>query len=543
MPESFSEDIIDGELIDISEREGGWFQNILKKVSNTIVNAVSPKANPIVNTVNDMSRQMREAAEATERAIAAAEQARRDAAARAEQAKRDEAARLAAIEAERIRNEETKKTLANTYNQTMIQYQQLVAKGQYIQVQISEHQYKIIPPLNAQIKILTDENTRLRTKEKSLNDNTTFFKNIVSGRDEKDGYKQTIVKNQQDIESTIFKEININTEENIDSADIYTEGLTGDKDEDILNVNESSEKFRFFKPRSYRPIKFNMPTQGAIPIVINTDTPLKEVEIVYKSSDIKQKIIELNEYLARANAKVNIEKTKVAGLELALSKLQELVEKKRAHIVRLTRDNKQLKIKNNYTLDDLQYNRSLVFGNNKVDGYKDIEIKQHDIKTTLENQPIGTPIDLVFSNDKDSHEQEGFINESAAGYNNVFTQNRALENQITNVKNTHSVDNQLAVNLIKRKQFVQLINKILIFIFIIAFAYSCFKVYTLPNIDKYTKIAIILLMFSTIFIIHSIEYILLHVVPYFSALILGTPYNPKTYWNKPGIYDYLPTLE
>jgi hypothetical protein len=508
MPESFSEDIIDGELIDISEREGGWFQNIVKKVSNAVVSVITPKSNPIVNTVNDVGRQIREAAEATARAVAAAEKAKREAEARAEQARRDAATRLAAIESERIRNEETKKTLANTYDQTMVQYQQLVAKGQYLQVQISEHQYKIIPPLNAQIKVLTDENTRLRTKEKSLNDNTTFFKNIVSGKDEKDGYKQTIVKNQQDIESTILKEININTEETIDSTDIYTEGLT-----------------------------------GAIPAVINTDTPLKEVEIVYKSSDIKQKIIELNEYLARANAKVNIEKTKVAGLELAVSKLKELVEKKRAHIVRLTRDNKQLKIKNNYTLDDLQYNRSLVFGNKKVDGYKDIEIKQHDIKTTLENQPISTPIDLDFSNDKDSDEKEGFISESAAGYNNVFTQNRALENQITNVKNSHSVDNQLAVNLIKRKQFIQLINKILIFLFIIAFAYSCFKVYKLPNIDKYTKIGILLVIFSTIFIIHSIEYILLQVVPYFSALILGTPYNPKTYWNKPGIYDYLPTFE
>ena len=165
-------------------------------------------------------------------------------------------------------------------------------------------------------------------------------------------------------------------------------------------------------------------------------------------------------------------------------------------------------------------------------------IEQHNIQNTLETQPIATPIDIDFSNGK-----EGFIDESTAAYNDVFTQNRALENQITNVKNNHSIDNQLSINLIQRKQFVQLINKILIFIFIIAFSYCSFKVYKLPNIDKYTKIGILLFVFLTIFIIHSIEYILLHVVPYFSALILGTPYNPKTYWNKPGIYDYLPTLE
>ena len=546
MPESFSEDIIDGELIDISEREGWkWFKKATQTVSRAVVNVFRPQVNAIANAFNDIGRQQREAAAAAERARQAEE-------ARKEQARRDEAARLAAIEAERIKNEATKKTLANTYDQTMIQYQQLVSKGQYLQVQISEQQYQIIPPLNAQIQQLTNENTRLRNKEKSLNDNTTFFKNTVSGRDGKDGYKQRIVKNQEDLESSILKEININNEEHIDSSDIYIEGLTGDEygDEDTINVNESSEKFRFARARvrptfrpTYRPTYRPIPNQGGFrgsikPPVINTDTPLKEVDIVYKSSDVKEQIIELNAYLARANAKVEIEKTKIAGLEVALSNLKRLVEKKRAHIVRLTNDNKALKIKNNYTLDDLQYNRSLIFGNKQVDGYKATEIEQRNIKKELINQPIATPIDIDFSNGK-----EGFIDESTAAYNNVFTQNSALENQITNVKNNHSIDNQLSKNLIQRKQVVQFINKILIFIFIIAFAYSCFKVYKLPNIDKYTKIGILLIVFLTIFIIHSIEYILLHAVPYFSALILGTPYNPKTYWNKPGIYDYLPTLE
>ena len=313
MPEYFSEDLLDGELIDISEREGGFWDNLkkaVKTVSQSVVNIVNkPQANPILNPINDISKRIREAAEAASRAAAAAEQARREAEARAEQARRDEASRLAAIEAERIKNEATKKTLENTYDQTMIQYQQLVSKGQYLQVQISEQQYQIIPPLNAQIKQLTDENTRLRRKEKSLNDNTTFFKNTVSGRDGKNGYKQKIVKNQQDLESSILKEIGITNETTRDTSDIYIEGLTGDGDEDTMIVNESSEKFRFlkapvrpptpFRSTPFKPALFNISNQnrGVNPPVIKTDTPIKAIEIVYISSDVKEQIIELNAYL------------------------------------------------------------------------------------------------------------------------------------------------------------------------------------------------------------------------------------------------------
>jgi len=539
MPEYFSEDIIDGKLIDISEREGNWFKKVGQSIQTAVVNifnqpakavqqqVVNPVVNPVVNTFNDTGRNLREATEAAARAAAAAEQAKRDAEARA-----------AAIAAERARNEETKKTLANTYDQTMVQYQQLVSKGQYLQVQISEYRYKIIPQLNTEIKSLTDENTRLRNKEKSLDDNTTFFKNIVSGRNGKDGYKQKIVKNQQDIESSILKEINITAGDRIDSSDIYIEGLTGDKSSYTINTNKSSEQFQSFNYQTVSMSQLPKAVTGGGIGVINTDTPLKEVEIVYISSNINDQIIELNTYLDRANTKVNKEQTKVDEIDSALSNLKDLVEKKRAHIIQLPKDNKALKIKNNNTLDELQYNRSLVFGDNNVDGYKTTEITQHNILRELENQSFNTPIDIDFLNGK-----EGFINGSDTAYNTVFTQNLALENQITNVKNTHSVDNQLAVNLIQRKQFVQLINKILISIFIIVFLYSGFKLFKFPYFDKYTKIGIWIGIFLTIFILHSIEYILLHAVPYFSALILGTPYNPNVYWNKPGIYDYLPTVE
>jgi hypothetical protein len=494
MPDSFSEDIIDGTLIDISEREGKInilksIQKAVQTVKQSVVNVFKPQSPINVNIFDKQLQSIHSAfiAADAERARKAAE----------EQAKQNEKNRLAAIEAERIRDEALKATLGNTYNQLMIQYQQSIAKKKDLQIKIIE-QRQLIPPINVEITKLTNENTRLKNKDKSLTDNTLFLKNLVSGTDTKDGYTKKIVENQKELDSIILQEIDIDSKIEEDIGEI-TEGFS-------INTNNA--------------------------------TPLTSANIVYKSSIIKYQIIELGTYINIATNNVDIEKKRINRLEIVLTNVKTLIEKKRAHISRLTRENKELKLKNNTTLDHLQYNRSLVFGNDEVDGYKDSEINQHIIKTQLENQPIGTPIDIDFAN-----KTEGFINGATGAYNEVATQNRVLENQISTVKNNHSIDSQLTANLIQRKKTVQFINKILIFIFIIAFGYSCFRIYQFPNMNKYVKLAIILIMFLTIFILHSIEYILLHVVPYFSALILGTPYNSKTYWNKPGIYDYLPTSE
>ena len=508
MPDLFSEDIIDSKLIDISEREGKInilksIQKAVKTVQNVATNIFKPQSSSVINVFNKHTQSIHSAIMAAD-----AERARKAA---EEQAKQNEKARLAAIEAERKRDEALKTTLENTYDQCMIQYQQSVAKNTDLQIKIIE-QRQLIPPIDVIIKRLTNENTRLRNKDKSLTDNTLFLKNIVSGTETKDGYVKKIIKNQKDLESTILQEIVGESNIEGDIGDFYGE-MT--EEGNSIQVNEGF-------------------SNGGE----TTATPLTAKNIVYKSPSIKDQMVELNTYINRATYNVNIEKIRINRLESSLSNLKTLIEKKRAHITQLTRENKELKLKNNTTLDHLQYNRSLVFGNDEVDGYKDSEINQHIIKTQLENQPIGTPIDIDFAN-----KTEGFINGSTSAYNEVTTQNRALENQISTVKNNHSIDNQLTINLLQRKKTVQFINKILIFIFIIVFVYSCFKIYQFPNMNKYTKIAIILIMFSIIFILHSIEYILLHAVPYFSALILGTPYNPKTYWNNPGIYDYLPILE
>jgi hypothetical protein len=55
------------------------------------------------------------------------------------------------------------------------------------------------------------------------------------------------------------------------------------------------------------------------------------------------------------------------------------------------------------------------------------------------------------------------------------------------------------------------------------------------------KILFAIGMLLSIIILHTIEYIILLIFPYVSALLIGTPYDPSEYWNKPGIYDYLPT--
>ena len=72
------------------------------------------------------------------------------------------------------------------------------------------------------------------------------------------------------------------------------------------------------------------------------------------------------------------------------------------------------------------------------------------------------------------------------------------------------------------------------------YVYACYKIYKINGMNIGKKVIIGFVMFLTIFIIHLIEYILVYVVPYISALLIGTPYKPQYLFSKPGIYDYLP---
>jgi hypothetical protein len=208
----------------------------------------------------------------------------------------------------------------------------------------------------------------------------------------------------------------------------------------------------------------------------------------------------------------------------------------------------------------LQYYRTLVLGNKEVDGYQKTVVKQQIKNDELIQQEIGKPIlsnkTEGFSNLYEYYENlqedftnleneykilEGYVDSTTSSYNAVFAENQAVKNQIDTTENEYSVDNQLSLNVLKKTNDLKYINFILICIFLIVYVYGCYKIYKIEGIHLAVKVVIMFVMFLTIFILHTIEYIIFNIFPYVSALIIGTPYNPPNYWKKPGIYDYLPT--
>jgi membrane-associated HD superfamily phosphohydrolase len=248
-----------------------------------------------------------------------------------------------------------------------------------------------------------------------------------------------------------------------------------------------------------------------------------------------------NKSRAEQNRIQNLE-NQVRQLEARISQLEGiirnkdiLIEKKTKHIKYLTNENTRLRKKVNSLLDNLQYFRSLVLGNDKVDGYKTTVVKQQIENETLRQQEIGSPIV------SDTNTKEGYINQSSATYNAVFSQNQTVKNQIEVNTNDYSVDNQLSSNIISKTMSLKKINLFLIAIFMCVFLYGVYKIYINKDQSIQTKVTIIVLMFLTIFILHSIEYIVMKGYPYISSLIIGLPYSQVNYWDSPGIYDYLPT--
>ena len=251
----------------------------------------------------------------------------------------------------------------------------------------------------------------------------------------------------------------------------------------------------------------------------------------------------------------------VRQLESIIREKDITIDKKNKHIAWLTKENTRLRKKVNSLLDNLQYYRTLVLGNREVDGYQKTVVEQQIKTDELIQQEIGKPIQ---SNNKEGFQSlyenyenfqsefnnlqneynkiaEGFADQITASYNSVFTENQAVKNQIENSTNVYSVNNQLSSNIIAKTNYLKQINFILILLFFIVYVYGCYKIYKIEGIHIGKKVIICLVMFLTIFIIHLIEYILVYTVPYISALLLGTPYNPPYLFNNPGKYDYLPT--
>uniref|UniRef100_A0A6C0K1U7 Uncharacterized protein n=1 Tax=viral metagenome TaxID=1070528 RepID=A0A6C0K1U7_9ZZZZ len=252
---------------------------------------------------------------------------------------------------------------------------------------------------------------------------------------------------------------------------------------------------------------------------------------------------------------------RVQQLESIIKEKDKVIDKKNKHIDFLTKENTRLRKKVNALLDNLQYYRTLVLGNTDVDGYQTTVVKQQIKYDELLQQEIGKPVKTSkkegfeplyanyetlyseFNNLQNEYNKirEGFYDPEIASYNSVFTENQAVKNQIENSTNIYSVNKQLSSNIIAKTDYLKKINLILICIFAIVYVYVCYKIYKIDGMNNGEKVAIGLVIISIIFIIHLVEYILVYSIPYISALLLGTPYNPPYLFSKPGIYDYLPT--
>jgi hypothetical protein len=286
--------------------------------------------------------------------------------------------------------------------------------------------------------------------------------------------------------------------------------------------------------------------------------------------------------------------SRVQQLERTIREKDDLIKKKNRHIAYLNKVNMRLRKKVNSLLDNLQYYRTLVLGNKEVDGYQTTVVKQQIKNNELIQQEIGKPIqsnkqegfELSYENyesfltefNKLQNEYnkiaegmiaEGFVTEgmiaegtnekiitggappvvdtTADGttvemyaYTAVLNQNKALQNQIYNNTNVFTLSDQLSNNIISKTHTLKQINNVLIFIFLIAFAFACYKIYNIAGMDIITKVFICFTLFLAVFILHLIEYILIYTVPFIGALLTGFPYDPIFSLSKPGKYDYFP---
>ena len=255
----------------------------------------------------------------------------------------------------------------------------------------------------------------------------------------------------------------------------------------------------------------------------------------------------VNNYVNQAK----IQLAQIRNLENLIRSLRNTIEEKTKDIAFLNKERIRLQNKNNSLLDNLQYYRTLTLGNSEVDGLQDVVVKQQIKNEELLKQEIAEPLnktekkeglenlineDYILKN-KSGKILEG-LNADSSVYSVVYNQNQAIKNQIEQNTNIYSVNNQLTSDLLAKRDTLKWVNKILIYIFLIVFAYACFKVYKMPNIGLSDKIVICILMLLTVFLIHLIEYVLFYAIPFLFTFLAGTPYRPPQFTVKPGIYDY-----
>lgn len=389
----------------------------------------------------------------------------------------------------RRREREARGRIANFTTQV----KQLIARIQQLESIIVEKNFRIYGQ-NRYIAFLKEETTRLETKNKSLSDSLQYYKKLVLGTDEEDGYESKIVKQQIKYEELLKQEIGNPTP------------LV--KNEGFGQINEGF---------------------GGLDEQIN---------------NLINRVRQLNEQINR--------------LETTIREKEEIIKNKNSYIASIKIETTRLQKTANSLLDELQYYRTLALGNNEVDGYQNTLVKQQLKYNKLDKLEIGNTLqssntegfDLQYekyeyklTNPIEGQNKiiEGLTSDNAA-FNAVFMENQAIKNQIDNNTNTYSISKQLASHIIAKTTTLKWVNRILIFIFLIVYAYACYKIYNIPEMDMFRKIAIGIFVFLTIFIIHLIEYILVYTIPFIIALFTGIQYNPSFIFSKPGKYDYFSNL-
>lgn len=508
MPEEFKEDELDGKiLVNGYENEGIKFPkpraitNFFKPATNAFTSffnrfkALSPPPPPPFNwgLFNTLNQQQADA----NRRLADANRI-----ADTETTRANNLAASFRVSGEKIRGLER-------------QVRKLLGKIDRLE-RIIEEKDRLIDRKKKHIAFLIKENKRLRKKSNSLLDNLQYYRTMALGNETVDGYKNVIVKQEIRYKELLEQEIGKPIQKP------KKEGFAG-----FPNLNDIRRRL----DETNRNINYAI-NRG------NAQTRRAQ-DLTTKLQVASDRIRNLEIQIKQCNARIPQLENIIIEKDILIDSLNKEIEK-------LNKENMRLRKKVNALIDNLQYFRTLVLGNNEVDGYKDTVVKnQHKYEDLLQKE-IGTPNDKSKKEGLSNYEplykslQEGFV-EGTASYNAVFTENQVLKNKIDNTTNIHSIDNQLFTNTKRKINKWKFANYILIFLFCGAFLYGCYTLYNNPEINNLVKILFAIGMLLSILILHTIEYAILIIFPYISALLIGTPYDPSEYWNKPGIYDYLPT--
>ena len=174
-------------------------------------------------------------------------------------------------------------------------------------------------------------------------------------------------------------------------------------------------------------------------------------------------------------------------------------------------NNNNLMQKNNALLDTSQ------FYDKQTNKYDKMLIKMNTDKTKLLNKKLS-----------DNINREGFN----SGYKTVTNENTIIQNQINLNKQKHSIDNQLYVNLYNRIQSLDSLNQILSVCLFVLIIISGVIIW-ISDKSLTHKLVMVKVVWLYVIIVEIIEYVLFYVFRYLRALFYGQPYNISDFWKFP----------